>query len=479
MTSAVVVGSGPNGLAAAVTLARRGVFVTVLEAEAEPGGGTRSGELTAPGLLHDHCSAFHPLAVRSPVLEAGAVHWAWAEIEYAHPLDGGRGAAAYRSFDRTVEELGEGGASWRRLFGPVVRDFDHIVSSVLRPLIHVPRHPVALARFGARAALPIAAFAAGLRGPAARALWAGVAAHAFAPFGRPFSSAIGLALAAAAHVDGWPAAVGGSQAIAVAHLAELRALGAHIVTGSPVTALDEVASPDIVLLDTSPATAAALLGSRLPRGTAGAYRRFRHGPGTFKIDFALRGGVPWSYAPARRAGTVHVGGSYEEIAHAERAIVSGVMPRRPFVLVGQQALADPSRRRGELTPVYAYAHVPSGFLGDASEVIVAQIERFAPGFSDRIVAHHVTSTSDLERTNANYRGGDILTGATTVRRLLAGPGSPLHPYDTGVPGVYLCSSATPPGPGAHGACGFHAAMRALHGLRQGRRFTRSPQPRRG
>ena len=467
MTRAVIVGSGPNGLAAALTLAAEGVEVTVLEAAEQLGGGTRSSELTLPGLVHDECSAAHPLAVDTPFsrrfdLAAHGLTWRWPEIQYAHPLDGGAGAAAWQSVDQTADALGgRDGKRWRSMFGALADRFDDITADFLRPMLHVPDHPVKLARFGAYSGLPAGLLARRFATPAARALFAGVAAHAFRPFSAPMSSAIGVTLATAAHRYGWPVAEGGSAAISGAMISLLEQHGATFETGVRVESLDELDSPDIVMLDVAPAAAVRIAGHRMPRRIARALTRFRHGPGTFKVDFAVQDRVPWAHEESRRAGTVHVGGSYAEIAAAERQVAKGRMPEQPFVLVCQQYLADPSRSNGDVHPVYAYAHVPAGYDGDAGAAIEAQIERFAPGFRERILARHVRSVSAMEAHNANYVGGDVVTGANGARQMVFRPRVALDPYATGIPGVFLCSAATPPGAGAHGMCGFNAATSAL------------------
>jgi phytoene dehydrogenase-like protein len=467
MTRAVIVGSGPNGLAAALTLAADGVEVTLLEAAERLGGGTRSSELTLPGLVHDECSAAHPLAVDTPFsrrfdLAAHGLTWRWPEIQYAHPLDGGAGAAAWRSVDDTAAALGDrDGRRWQSLFGPLAERFDDIAADFLRPMLHAPEHPLKLARFGAYSGMPAGLLARRWRTPAARALFAGVAAHAFRPFSSPMSSAIGVTLATAAHRYGWPVAEGGSAAIGGAMISLLEQHGASFETGVRVESLDELGSPDIVMLDVAPAAAVRIAGDRMPRRIARALSRYRHGPGTFKLDLAVEGGVPWTHEESRRAGTVHVGGSAGEIAAAERMVGKGRMPEQPFVLVCQQYLADPSRSNGDVHPVYAYAHVPAGYDGDATAAIEAQIERFAPGFRDRVLARHARDVSAMQAHNANYVGGDVVTGANDARQMVFRPRVALDPYATGIPGVFLCSAATPPGAGAHGMCGFNAASSAL------------------
>jgi phytoene dehydrogenase-like protein len=469
MGTAVVVGSGPNGLAAAVSLAREGMAVTVLEAEATIGGGTRTSELT-PGLLHDHCSATHPMAVGSPFLrslglERFGLTWRLPEIDCVHPLDSGEAGVLYRSVEETAAGLGpRDGRMWRRVFGPLADGFDDLAEDVMGPILRVPRHPLRLARFGLPALLPATVAARAWRTDAARALFGGVAAHAFRPLNRPVTAAIGMTIIASGHRYGWAVAAGGSRAITDALAALLREMGGRIETGVRVRSTADLPPADVVLFDLAPRAVADILGDRLPQRVARAYRRFRHGPGAFKVDFAVEGGVPWTSEAARRAGTVHLGGTFEEIARTERTIQAGRMPERPFVLVGQQYLADPRRSRGDVHPVWTYAHVPHGYDGDATEAIVAQIERFAPGFRDRVVDRAVRSTTAYEEYNPNYVGGDIVTGANTALQLVARPRLALDPYRTGVPGMFICSAATPPGAGAHGMCGAHAAASALRYL---------------
>ncbi|MFD6855989.1 phytoene desaturase family protein [Rhodococcus sp. NPDC060090] len=471
MTDAVVVGSGPNGLAAAVLLAEEGVNVRVLEGASTVGGGTRSAELTLPGLVHDECSGFHPLATDNPFtrrfdLTEHGVKWLWPEVQYAHPLDGGGGAAAYRSVAATADNLGPDGRAWSAVFSNATAQFGAVTEDFLRPMLHVPRHPWMLARFGAYAAMPAALLARRFSSSEGKALFAGVAAHGFRPFTSPMSAAIGVALGTAAHAYGWPVAQGGSQSIASAMVSILNEYGGSVETGIHVESLDELGSPDLVLLDTTPSAAADMAGDRMPPAIARAYRRYRHGPGVYKVEYAVEEGVPWQHEPSRRAGTVHVVGSLAETAFAERQVHRGEMPARPFVLVGQQSQADPSRAAGSLHPVYAYAHVPSGYSGDATQMITAQIERFAPGFRDTIRAKHVRSTHGMALHNPNYVGGDVVTGGNDPLQVLFRPRIALDPYSTGIPGVYLCSAATPPGAGAHGMCGFNAALAALEYLRR-------------
>ncbi|MFE2107387.1 phytoene desaturase family protein [Kitasatospora sp. NPDC059463] len=472
MSTAVVVGGGPNGLAAAVRLARAGLRVTVLEAAGEAGGGARSGEAIVPGLLHDHCSAVHPMTVGSPFLrglglERFGLEFRLPEVDCAHPLDDGTAGALYRSVADTADALGGvDGRRWRQLFGRPVEEYDRLAPALMGPLLRLPRHPVLLSRFGLPALLPASALARVFSDERARALFGGAAAHAFQPLHRPLSAAIGLGLLTSGHRYGWAVAAGGSGAITRALVALLTELGGTVETGVRVRSADRIPPADLVLYDLAPGAVADLLGDRLPARTARAYRRFRHGPGAFKVDFAVEGGVPWTAEAARRAGTVHLGGGFAELAAAERAVAAGRMPRRPFVLVGQQYLADPQRSVGDVHPVWSYAHVPHGYTGDATGAVIAQIERFAPGFRERIIGLAVRRPADFAAGNPNFVGGDIMTGAKGAAQLLLGPRPTLHPYATGLPGHYLCSAATPPGPGVHGMCGAHAAEAALRWLRR-------------
>lgn len=469
-----MVGSGPNGLAAALTLAAEGVNVRVIEAADTLGGGVRSAELTVLGLIHDECAGFHPFATQSEFstkfdLVGAGVTWRWAPYEFAHPLTNGRGAALQRSVTKTAESLGVDGRSWQRMFGPLTERFDTISHEILQPMVHAPRHPIHLTRFGTYAAAPATLLARRWQNDETRALFGGVAAHAFTRLDRPFTAAAGVALGTAAHAFGWPVAEGGSSAIADAIIKRAEQHGVEFETGRLITSIDELGQPDLVLLDTAPAAAANILRGRQPERFARAYRRYRHGPAAFKIDFAIEGEIPWTYEPARQAGTVHLGGTLEQIAAAEATTNAGRLADEPFVLVGQQYVADPTRSAGNLNPVYAYAHVPHRYGGPNEtviELIIGQIEKYAPGFRDRIIEMHVRSAAGMEQHNPNYVGGDIATGIADVRQLVFRPRIGLNPYFTGVPGVYLCSAATPPGAGAHGMSGYLAAQAALTKLRR-------------
>jgi phytoene dehydrogenase-like protein len=466
MSSAIVVGSGPNGLVAAATLAREGVTVTVIEACDEVGGGARSGELTRPGLIHDHCSAVHPMAAVSPAfraleLERHGLEWCLPDVDLAHPLDGGRAGVLVRSIDETAAGLGVDGGTWRRLFGRPAAGFEELNQELVEPVLHLPRHPLRLLRFGIPAALPASLLVRAFDGEEARALFGGVAAHAINRLDRPMSSAVGMALTTVCHHAGWPVARGGSGAITQALEAALREAGGRIETGRPVTTLAELPLADAVVFDLGPAGVLEIAGDRLPPGTRRAYAAYRYGPGAFKLDLAVEGGIPWANQACRRAGTVHVMGSFAELARAERAVAVGSMPERPSVLVGQQYLADPSRSAGDTHPIWAYAHGPSGYTGDATEAVVAQIERFAPGFRERIVETVTLSPAEFEAYNANYVGGDIITGANTPRQMIVRPRTSIDPYFTGADGLYICSAATPPGAGVHGMGGYNAARSVL------------------
>lgn len=471
MSTGLVVGGGPNGLAAATALARAGVQVTVLEAANEIGGGTRSSEAILPGLLHDHCAAFHPMAVGSPFLreldlERYGLRWRWPEIDCAHPLDDGAAGVLYRSVDDTAGNLGVDGERWRQAFAGPSAGFDELADDITRPLLRVPRHPLRLARFGLPTMLPASAFARLFQTEQARALFGGVAAHGFRPLHYPMTSAIGLGIITAGHRHGWPVAEGGSQSITNALAGLLLDLGGKIETGVYVRDASQLSPADITIFDLAPGAVADIMGDCLPTRALRSYRRFRYGPGAFKVDFAVEGGVPWTNPDTRRAGTVHVGGTLAEIAATERQIHAGQMPDRPFVLAGQQYLADPGRSAGNIHPLWTYAHVPHGYTGDATEAIIRQIERFAPGFRDRIVGRSVRTTTEFEEYNPNYVGGDIAIGVKDIRQLVFGPRVTLNPYSIGVRGMYICSAATPPGPGAHGMCGAHAAAVGVRHLQR-------------
>jgi phytoene dehydrogenase-like protein len=468
-TDAVVVGAGPNGLAAAVTLARAGLAVRVIEGAATPGGGCRTQELTLPGFRHDVCSAVHPLAAASPFfqrldLAALGVTLRTPKVAFAHPLDGGRAAWLVNSVEETAGVLGEDGASYQRLLGPLVREAPHILPSVLAPLRSVPGHPLALARFGLDGLQSASMVAHRFRTEEARAMLAGVAAHSMLPLTAPGTGAFGLALIMTAHLVGWPVVEGGSAGLIDALISELTAHGGQVETGHWVRSLAELPPARAVLLDVTPRQLATLAGGSIPGRGGRALSRFRYGPGVCKVDWALSGPVPWQAAACREAGTVHVGGTLAEIARSESQAVTGEHAERPYCLVAQPGVVDASRAPAGLHTLWGYCHVPSGSTVDMSGRIEAQIERFAPGFSGLILARSVRTAAGMERYNPNYIGGDINSGAATLRQTLFRPTAQWNPYRTPLPGVYLCSASTPPGGGVHGMCGDGAARTALADL---------------
>jgi phytoene dehydrogenase-like protein len=465
----VVVGSGPNGLAAAITCARAGRSVLVLEGADRIGGGCRTADLTLPGFHHDVCSAVHPLAAVSPFF-AGAdlgrhgLQLLHTEVALAHPLDDGRAGVLHRSVDDTAEGLGADAAAWRRHVGWTARRWPALAPSVLGPLARVPRHPLSMAAFGARGLLPATVAGRAFDTDEARGLLAGAAAHTFLPLSRPLTTAMGLMLLASAHVAGWPVARGGSQAIADAMARELESLGGTIETGRWVRSLDDVPASKAVLFDVTPAQLLEICGDALPARYRRRMSRFRLGPGVFKVDYALSEPVPWANADCRRAGALHVGGRLEEIAAAEADVAAGRHPQRPFVLVGQQSLADPSRAPEGQHTLWAYCHAPSGSSVDMTAAVDAQIERFAPGFRDVVLARGTADSDWYGRYNPNMAGGDIAGGSHAGLQLLLRPRPGVHPYRTPNERILLCSASTPPGGGVHGMCGANAAEVALAGV---------------
>jgi len=469
MDDAVVVGAGPNGLAAAVELARGGASVRVLEGRDEIGGGIRSAELTLPGFVHDVCSGCHPLGILSPFfrtldLEAHGLRWIRPRASVAHPLDGEPAVLLRRSLDETARELGDDADAYRRVLAPFVREPHALLADLLGPL-RFPRHPLRMARFGLPGLLPATvALRARFRGARARAVLAGCAAHSILPLERPLTTAVAMLFALTAHVEDWPVAAGGSQAIARALASHLRQLGGRIETGMPVRRLADIPPARVVLFDTSPAQLADVCGVFLPAGYVRRLRRYRYGPGAFKLDWALDGPIPWRDPRCLDASTVHLGGTLEEIAAAEAAVWRGEHPERPFVLVVQQSQFDPSRAPDGKHTGYAYCHVPAGSAVDCTAAIEQQIERFAPGFRERILARHRTAPADLERENPNYVGGAITGGVADLFQFFARPVARLDPYTTPHPRLFLCSASTPPGAGVHGMCGYFAALSARRGL---------------
>jgi phytoene dehydrogenase-like protein len=461
---AIVVGAGPNGLAAAVTIARAGRSVLVVEAADHVGGGATSAELTLPGVVHDVCSAVHPLGATSPFLRAlpleeHGMSWAHPEIDLAHPLDDGTAVCLSRSLDHTARSLGADGDRWRAMVEPMITRWRDLSDGVLAPVIP-PRHPLAMTFFGVVGARP--ATTIGTRFAAGRgdALLAGLAAHSCIPLSNPFTTALGLVLGVAGHVDGWPVARGGSQTIADALASYLNTLGGEIKSGLRVTSLSQLPDARVTLFDLGPRPAAELLGARVAPRVRRSLDRFRYGAGICKVDYALSEPVPWTAPDARRAGTLHLGGAMRDIAAGEREVTRGHAAPRPFVLVSQPTVCDPTRAPRGVHTLWAYCHVPAGSALDATDAIEAQIERFAPGFRDVVIARSVRTTSDLEASNPNLVGGDIAGGALDHLQLLARPRLTLQPYRL-ADGAYLCSASTPPGAGVHGMCGYHAATAAL------------------
>lgn len=475
---AVVVGAGPNGLAAAITLARAGHSVAVFEASDVIGGGCRSKELTLPGYMHDVCSAIHPLAVGSPffrTLPLGryGVEWVHPEAPLAHPLPDGHAAMLERSFEATGATLGPDADAWRRLFSPLVRRWDALAEGILAPLrpLWQASHPItslAMARFGLNALQSARGLAErAFTGDYARAMFMGMAGHSMLPLEQPVSAAAALVLGGLGHAVGWPMPRGGSQRIVDALGAYLRDLGGEIVTSTEIHALADLPPARAILCDVTPRQLLALAGDVLPDGYRHQLRQYRYGPGVFKIDFALDGPIPWQARECLRAATVHLGGTPDEIAAGERSVWRGVIPDQPFVLLAQQSLFDDTRAPDGKHVAWAYCHVPAGCDADMTERIEAQIERFAPGFRDRILARHTYTPIEMETYNANYVGGDINGGVQDLRQLFTRPTARIDPYSTPVRGLYICSSSTPPGGGVHGLCGYFAAQSALGMLGEG------------
>jgi phytoene dehydrogenase-like protein len=467
---AIVVGSGPNGLAAAITLAQAGLRTHVREAQPTVGGGLRSAELTLPGFVHDVCAAVHPLALSSPFfrslpLAQFGLEWIQPDAPLAHPLDGGTAAVLEQSLDAMVRGLGDGGPSWRRMHSAFARAWDDFSIDVLTSPLHVPVKPLLMARFGALALLPATLAARALRGTAARALFAGSAAHSWLPLEAPGTAAFGLLLGVAGHAVGWPIARGGSQRFADALVAYFRSLGGEVQTDAPLTSLDEVSTARVVMLDLGPHQVARIAGPRLPDRYRRALERYRYGSAAFKIDWALDGPVPWAAPACARAATVHLGGTLEEIAASEAAHERGEVHERPFILFVQPTLFDPTRAPAGRHTAWAYCHVPNSWPRDETDRIERQVERFAPGFRDRILARSTISPAQFEQRNANLIGGDINGGRMDLLQVFRRPVLRPSPYRTPLRGVYLCSASTPPGGGVHGMGGYHAAQAALADLR--------------
>jgi len=469
LLDAVVVGAGPNGLAAAIELARSGRSVHLIEAAASVGGGTRTEELTLPGFHHDVCSAVHPLVLGSPFLrtlplEQFGLELLQPQVQAAHPLDDGSAAVLLRSLEETAEELGRDGRAYRHLVGAFAAHWDRLADAILGPLTRPPRSPLLAARFGLRGGMPATVTARGrFRTPQGQALIAGMSAHAMRPLQAPGTTAFALVMLSLGHVCGWPVARGGSERITAAMRAYLESLGGTVELSRPVGELRELPDSRAVLFDVAPGALASICGDALPGRYRRALGRFRHGPGVFKVDYALSGPVPWSAPAAREAGTVHLGGTLAEIAASERAVHRGDHSERPYVLVAQQSVVDASRAPAGQHTLWAYCHVPNGSSEDMTAAIEAQLERFAPGFGELVLARSTHSPAQLQADNANYVGGDIGGGANSLWQTVARPALRANPYATPNPRIFICSSSTPPGGGVHGMCGFNAARAALRG----------------
>jgi phytoene dehydrogenase-like protein len=466
---AVVVGSGPNGLAAALILARAGLTVQVFEGAAEAGGGCRTASLTLPGFAHDVCAAVHPLAAASPFfrgldLATRGVRLRAPKVAVAHPLDGGRASAISGSVAETAARLGADASAYRRLMEPLVGHSDAIMALALAPLRSRPAELLPAARFGAQGLLPARLLAVRLRTVEGRALLAGMAGHSVRPLSATLTGAYGLLLMVLAHTTGWPVVEGGSGQLVAGMTAELSELGGTVASGVWVERLEQLPRAKAVLLDVTPRQLLRMAGDRLPAGYRRAMRRFRYGPGVCKVDWALDGPVPWQNESCNEAGTVHVGGTLAEVSRSEAEVSAGQHPDRPFCLVAQPGVVDSSRAPGGRQTLWGYCHVPAGSAADMTSRIEAQIERFAPGFRDRILARSVRTAADLERYNPTYVGGDITGGAGTLRQTVGRPALRWNQYRTPLAGVYLCSASTPPGGGVHGMCGYWAARAALRDL---------------
>lgn len=464
---AIIVGAGPNGLAAAITLAQAGKSVLVMEASEKIGGGARTSELTLPGYLHDVCSAIHPLGIGSsffkslPLAEYG-LEWIQPTLPLAHPFDDGTAAVLDRSTRVTGESLGQDSRAYQSLMDPMVNDWEQILDDLLGPLPLPPKHLLASARFGLPALLPARWLAERLfKGPRARGLFAGIAGHSILPLEKLGTAGFGLFLGFLGHAVGWPVPRRGSQSIMNAMAGYLQTLGGEIVTGRRVCSLEELPPAQAVLFDVTPRQLIEIAGGRLPSGYRRQLARFRYGPGAFKVDYALSEPVPWTAPECRLAGTVHLGGTLDEIAVGEAAVWRGEHPEKPLILIAQQSLFDPTRAPDGKHTLWAYCHVPHGSTVDMTARIEAQIDRFAPGFRDCILERSVKNTHDIQAYNSNYIGGDIIGGVQDLGQFFTRPTLSLNPYATPVKSLYLCSSSTPPGGGVHGMCGYHSARACL------------------
>ena len=455
---AVVVGSGPNGLAAGIRLAQAGCSVLLIEGNETIGGGARTAELTLPGFLHDTCSAIHPLASGSPFFQTlplakYGLEWIQPEFPLAHPLDDGRPIVLRRN-------LAAASRDWRALFQPLLDHWQSLAGDFLAPMLRFPKHPLLMARFGYHALRSAERLVRGWT-EHDRALFGGLAAHSFLPLDKIPSAAFGMVLGLMAHAVGWPMPRGGSQQISNALAAHFRSLGGVIQTNAPVKNLDQLPRARVYLLDVTPRQFIEIAGAKMPPKYKHKLSRYRYGPGVFKVDYALSSPIPWRSAECASAGTIHLGGTFDEIARAERQTWEGKLAERPFVLLAQQSLFDATRAPTGKHVAWAYCHVPHGSTEDGSALIEGQIERFAPGFRDCILARAARNCAEIERANPNCVGGDVNGGAATLRQLVARPVFSPNPYRTPIPGVFLCSASAPPGGGVHGMCGLHAADAAL------------------
>ncbi|MEJ0103404.1 MAG: NAD(P)/FAD-dependent oxidoreductase [Bacteroidota bacterium] len=462
---AIVVGSGPNGLAAAITLQQQGLSVLILEGKSTIGGGMRTAELTLPGFKHDICSAIHPMAALSPFfstlpLQDFGLNFIYPPIAAAHPFDDGTAAVLKHSITETAASLQEDKKAYLDLLGPLLKSWPTLANDILGPL-HFPRHPVDMASFGLKALQPASWLVKKLNTEKAKGLWAGMAAHSILPLSHIATSAIGLVLMTAAHIKGWPLPKGGTQCLADALALYFISIGGEIETNFYVSSLDQLPSAQAVIFDTSPKQLLQVAGHRFSSLYKKQLGRYRYGMGVFKVDWALDGPVPFTAEECRSAGTVHIGGKYDEIAASEKKTWSGAHSERPFVLFAQQSLFDTSRAPEGKHTAWAYCHVPNGSVQDMTSIIEKQVERFAPGFRERILAKHTMTTEQFEEYNSNYVGGDINGGETNIRQLFTRPALRLSPYRTSAKGIYICSASTPPGGGVHGMCGYHAAKRVL------------------
>lgn len=468
----VIVGSGPNGLAAAITLAKAGKSVCVFEAGQAPGGCLKSDEGTLPGFIHDTCSAIFPMAVGTPFFESlppqdFPVEWIIPPAALAHPFDDGSCLLVSRSLEQTMESFGDDGRAYGRYFGPFSGQWRDLASDLLQPAFHIPGHPCLMSLFGIKGMWPVSIAAQHLfRTDKARALFAGLGAHSILPLEHPLTSAFALFMSASAHATGWPIPRGGAGSIADALTSHLKSLGAEITVSRPVHCLNEIPRCSTVLFDLSPKQILQIAGDRISKQKGLQLARYRYGPGAFKLDWALSGPIPWKASECSRAATVHLGGSYEEIARSEREVRQGIHPHLPFVLCAQPSLFDSSRAPEGKHTAWAYCHVPNGSQQDMTERIEGQIERFAPGFRKTILARRVLSPDGLEKLNANLIGGDIAGGANTIFQIFFRPTVSAYPYSLGQGGLYICSSSSSPGGGVHGMCGCNAAKSVLKEMRR-------------